>query len=36
MVLQMKQHAIYGCMDMEANNYDDKATEDDGSCDYED
>jgi len=28
--------AIYGCMDMEANNYDDKATEDDGSCDYED
>jgi hypothetical protein len=28
--------AVYGCMDIDANNYDDKATEDDGSCDYED
>ena len=26
---------IYGCMDSEANNYDSEATEDDGSCKYD-
>ena len=29
-----KEEPIYGCMDSQANNYDSEATEDDGSCQY--
>ncbi len=34
-VEQQEDETIYGCTDTQANNYDEEATEDDGSCEYD-
>ena len=34
-VEQQEDETIYGCTDTQANNYDEQATEDDGSCEYD-